>query len=61
MADVIEYGENIGTLKNIFCDLQQAVIFAQKIIDISDNKYECVGRYRWYCSEKKEYVKIEDG
>ena len=60
MAQVVEYGDNIGTLKNIFCDLQQAVIFAKMIIAASNNKYEHVGPYHWYCSERHEYIKVED-
>ena len=60
MTQVLEYGDNIGTLKNFFCDLQQAVTFAKTIIAVSDNTYEYVGPYHWYCSEKQEYIKIED-
>lgn len=60
MVQVLEYGNNIGTLKNIFGDLQQALIFVKKIIDVSDNQYEYVGPYHWYCSEKQEYIKIDD-
>jgi hypothetical protein len=60
MFSVLEYGDNIGTLKNLFWDRQQAVVFAKKIIDLSDNKYEYAGPYQWYCSEKQEYIKIAD-
>ena len=60
MAQVLEYGNNIGTLKNIFGDLQQALKFAKTIIDFSENTYESVGTYHWYCSDKQEYIKIED-
>jgi hypothetical protein len=60
MFSVREYGDNIGTLKNLFCDRRQAVVFAKKIIDFSDNEYEYVGPYQWYCSEKQEYIRIED-
>jgi hypothetical protein len=57
---VVEYGDHIGTLKNLFGDMQQAVLFAKKIIDLSGRKYECIGRFLWYCQEKQEYIKIDD-
>jgi len=60
MICVVEYGKEIGTLRNLFRDLQQAQIFAEQIIALSDNKYECVGPNQWYCHEKNEYVKIEN-
>ena len=60
MVSVLEYGDNIGTLKNLFWDRQQAVVFAKKIIDLSDNNYEYIGPNQWYCHEKQEYIKIED-
>ena len=59
LISVIEYGDHIGTLKNLFLDLQQAVVFAKKIIAVSDNRYEPVGRYLWYCREKQEYIRID--
>lgn len=61
MVNVIEYGDNIGTLKNLFTDLPQAVRFAKKIMDFTEDKYECIGSYQWYCAEKQEYIKIEGG
>ena len=60
MVIVVEYGDHIGTLKNLFGDMQQAVLFAKKIIDLSGQKYECIGRFLWYCQEKQEYIKIDD-
>ena len=60
MVCVVEYGKHIGTLRNLFRDLQQAQIFAEQIIALSENKYECVGPNQWYCQEKNEYVKIEN-
>jgi hypothetical protein len=59
MFCVVEYGENIGTLRNLFPDIQQALVFAKKIIALSDKEYKCIGAQQWYCQEKKEYVKIE--
>jgi hypothetical protein len=56
---VIECGENIGTLKNLFADIQQARVFAEQIIALSGNEYKCIGPNQWYCQDKKEYVKIE--
>ena len=58
MVCVVEYGKDIGTLRNLFRDLQQAQVFARQIIALSDNKYESVGPNQWYCQEKNEYVKI---
>jgi hypothetical protein len=59
MVSVIEYGDNIGTLKNLFGDHHQAVCFAKRIIDDSANQYEWIGPNQWYCAEKLEYIKIE--
>jgi len=61
MVSVIEYGDNIGSLKNIFLDRHQAVIFVEKIIGSSKNQYECIGPYQWYCQENQEYIEIEAG
>ena len=58
MVCVVEYGKDIGTLRNLFRDLQQAQVFARQIIALSDNNYESVGPNQWYCQEKNEYVKI---
>lgn len=59
MICVVEYGENIGTLRNLFRDFQQAQIFVKQIIALSDDIYECIGPNQWYCQVKNEYVKIE--
>jgi hypothetical protein len=59
MICVVEYGEHIGTLRNLFPDSQQALVFAQQIIALSDGEYRCIGPHQWYCPEKKEYLKIE--
>jgi len=59
MICVVEYGENIGTLRNLFRDFQQAQIFVKRIIALSDDIYECIGPNQWYCPVKNEYVKIE--
>ena len=58
MVSVIEYGKNIGTLRNLFRDVEQAQIFVERIIEISGNAYENIGPNQWYCPEKNEYVKI---
>ena len=60
MICVVEYGENIGTLRNLFSDIQQALVFAKQIIALSDEEYTCIGPNQWYSQERKEYVKIED-
>ena len=59
MVCVIEYGENIGTLRNLFPDIQQARVFAKQIIALSEKEYKRIGPNQWYCQDKKEYVKIE--
>lgn len=59
MICVIEYGENIGTLRNLFSDIQQARVFAKQIIALSEKEYKCIGPNQWYCQDKEEYVKIE--
>jgi len=59
MIYVIEYGENIETLRNLFQDFQQAQIFAKQLIALSNDEYEAIGPNQWYCQAKKEYVKIE--
>ena len=59
MICVIEYGENIGTLRNLFPDIQQARVFAKRIIALSEKEYTCIGPNQWYCQDKKEYLKIE--
>jgi hypothetical protein len=60
MVCVDEYGENIGTLRNLFRDLQQAVAFAKKIIELADDEYTCVGTHKWFCERKNEYVEIKN-
>jgi hypothetical protein len=60
MICVLEYGENIGTLRNIFRDLQQAIFFAEQIIELADGEYTRIGSNKWFCEEKKEYVEIKD-
>jgi hypothetical protein len=59
MVNDVEYGDNIGTLKNLFRDRQQAVMFAEKIIAWSNNEYLRIEPYHWYCQDKREYIKIE--
>jgi hypothetical protein len=60
MVHVVESGENFGTLRNIFRDINRAAIFAKLIMEYSDNEYETVGHNEWFCSAKNEYIKIED-
>jgi len=59
MVQVIEYGENIGTLKYFFRDEQAAMKFIKKIMDETEEEYTQLGPDNWYCTTKKEYVKIE--
>ena len=58
MVSVVEYGDHIGTLKNLFLDHHQAKVFAEKLISSSYNRYECIGPDQWYCREKSEYIEI---
>jgi hypothetical protein len=59
MFCVKEYGDNIGTLKNYFLDLNQAMKFVEKVIKISGCKYRCTGPNEWHCRGKEEFLKIE--
>ena len=59
MVCVVEYGENIGTLKNFFKDVKKAYTFVEKIIGSSCSTYRQVGPNKWYCREKKEYLRID--
>ena len=60
MVCVLEYGENIGTLRNLFQDLQQATVFAKQLIDLADEEYTCIAKNKWFCKKKNEYVEIKD-
>ena len=60
MIWVIEYGKDIGTLKNLFDDLGEAVRFAVRIIELSYDRYEYIGPNQWFCRDKNEYIKIEN-
>jgi hypothetical protein len=59
MVCVLEYGEDIGTLRNIFRDFQQAIVFAKQIIELADEEYTCIGLNKWFCKVKNEYVEIK--
>jgi len=59
MICVLEYGENIGTLRNLFQDLQQAKVFAKQLIDLADDEYTCIAKNKWFCEKKNEYVEIK--
>ncbi len=60
MVCVLEYGENIGTLRNLFRDEDQAVIFAKYIIELSEAEYTCIAANKWFCAEKNEYVEVQN-
>lgn len=60
MVCVLEYGENIGTLRNLFRDQQQAIVFAKKIIEIAEEEYTRIGLNKWFCEVKNEYVEIKN-
>jgi len=52
MVCVDEYGENIGKLRKLFCELKQALVFAMQITELADKEYTCVGTYKWFCEKK---------
>ena len=56
---VMEYGDNIGTVKNLFKDMKKARSFAKRIMSRSGHNYQPTGQHEWYCVATKEYVKIE--
>ena len=60
MVCVLEYGENIGTLRNIFHDQQQATVFVKQLINLADEEYTCIASNKWFCEKKNEYVEIKD-
>ena len=60
MVCVWEYGDNIGTLRNIFHDLQQATFFAKQLIDLAEEEYTCIAKNKWFCEKKNEYVEIKN-
>jgi len=60
MVCVLEYGENIGTLRNLFREEAQAIVFAKYIIDLSEEEYTYVATNKWYCSDKDEYVEVQE-
>jgi hypothetical protein len=59
MVCVLEYGENIGTLRNLFQDLQQATVFAKRLIETAEDEYTCIAKHKWFCEKKNEYVEIK--
>jgi hypothetical protein len=59
MVCVLEYGENIGTLRNLFRDEQQAIVFAKYIIELSEEEYTRIDTNKWYCSKRDEYVEVQ--
>lgn len=60
MVCVLEYGDNIGTLRNLFREVDQAIIFAKHIIDSSEEEYTSIAVNKWYCAKKNEYVEVQD-
>ena len=60
MFCVTEYGDNTGILKNFFQDMGQALCFVQKIRKYSRGQYKSIGRNKWHCKSKNEYLKIEE-
>ena len=59
MYCVTEYGEKIGTLKNLFREKKQACDFAQRLMGFSGQKYRRIGEDKWYCIEKKEFIRVQ--
>ena len=59
MVCVVEYGKDIGTLKNIFLDVDQAIFFVKRIIELGEDEYTCIAANKWYCRNKNEYLEIK--
>ena len=57
---VTEYGENIGTIRNLFRDKDQALRFAQKIMDASNQGYRQISSTEWCCPDGNEFLKVEN-
>ena len=47
-----EYREFIGTLRNLFCKLKQALVFTKQITELADKEYTCVETHKWFCEKK---------
>ena len=60
MFCVVEYGDDIGMLKNFFQDFGQALTFVQKIFKYSGSPYRSIGENQWHCKSRNEYLKIEE-
>ena len=60
MYCVVEYGGDIGMLKNFFQELDQALTFVQKIFKYSGSRYRCIGKNKWHCKARNEFLKIEE-
>jgi len=60
MFCVMEYGENIGTVKTLFPDVERAFGFANRIMQCSGRIYRTIGKYQWFCAETQEYIRIAE-
>jgi hypothetical protein len=60
MICVVEYGQDIGTLRNLFLDIEQATFFVKRIIEFAEDEYTCIASNKWYCENKNEYLEIKD-
>ena len=56
---VMEYGDNIGTVKKLFTDMRKALSFARQIMHGSGRDYQATVRHEWYCVATQEYIKVE--
>ena len=59
MIWVIEHGDNIGTLKNCFLEIEKAQKFAEMIVYSSECRYKRVSNYQWICLDKDEIIEIQ--
>jgi hypothetical protein len=59
MYCVVEYGENIGTLRNLFNRKKDASSFARRIMNAYGRKYRRIGRDAWFCRVTKEFIRVD--
>jgi hypothetical protein len=60
MIWVTEYGKHIGTIRNCFKNHEEAEAFViDKVIGLSDCRYEQISNTQWICLDKDEAIEIE--
>jgi hypothetical protein len=59
MICVVEHGQDIGSIKNYFIDIDKAKRFANYLVTVAHCKYEKISETQWICLEKDEAIEIE--